>query len=276
MTMSNRETPIDPRGLAYPVLVRGLVARYGTQTVLNGVDFAAPSGLITVILGGSGCGKSTLLRHALGLMAPAEGTVRLFGHDLFSLADDELRAVRSRIGVLFQSGALFSSLTVGENVAMVIREHSRLPEPVIRQMVRMKLALVGMEDAVTKYPEELSGGMRKRAALARAMAVDPAVLMCDEPSAGLDPIVAAGLDELLLELKSQFGMTIVVVTHELESVRRIADTLVMLDAGRVLASGTLEEMQRSPQQLVRDFFTRTPRAPSGRSSSLWNAVRGGA
>ncbi|MCU0662027.1 MAG: ATP-binding cassette domain-containing protein [Myxococcota bacterium] len=274
--MSEHHKPQDVSDDADPVLVQGLVARYGSQTVLDGVDFAAPRGLITVILGGSGCGKSTLLRHALGLMEPEAGTVRLLGCDLFSLNDDELRSVRSRIGVLFQSGALFSSLTVGENVALVIREQSQLPEPVVRQMVRMKLALVGLENAVTKYPEELSGGMRKRAALARAMAMDPEVLMCDEPSAGLDPIVAAGLDELLLDLKAQFGMTIVVVTHELESVRKIADRVVMLEAGRVLASGTIDEVRDSREQVVRDFFSRTPRAAAGRGASLWTASRGGA
>lgn len=269
-----QQPPVDPATNRYPVMVRGLVARYGTQTVLRGVDFFAERGLITVILGGSGCGKSTLLRHALGLMTPAEGEVRLFGQDILALHDDELRQVRSRIGVLFQSGALFSSLTVGENVAMVIRENSRLPEAVVRQLVRLKLALVGLEGAVTKYPEELSGGMRKRAALARAMAVDPEVLMCDEPSAGLDPIVAAGLDELLLELKFQFGMTIVVVTHELESVRKIADRVVMLEAGQVLASGTLDEVRGSSEPLVRDFFSRTHRAAAGRALSLWAAAGG--
>lgn len=256
----------------HPVEVEGLVARYGTQTVLDGVDFIAERGLITVVLGGSGCGKSTLLRHALGLLEPAAGTVRLLGRELASLRDTELREVRSHIGVLFQGGALFSSMTVGENVAMVIKETSSVPYPVVAQMVRMKLALVGLEDAMAKYPDELSGGMRKRAALARSIAVDPEILFCDEPSAGLDPIVAAGLDDLLLNLKKLYGMTIVVVTHELASVSKIADRVVMLDDGRVVARGTLEQVMASPNPMVQDFFARAPRSVRESSASLWSVM----
>jgi phospholipid/cholesterol/gamma-HCH transport system ATP-binding protein len=262
----------DRSGSRHPVEVEGLVARYGAQTVLDGVDFIARRGLITVVLGGSGCGKSTLLRHALGLLAPAAGTVRLLGRELSTLRDTELREVRSRIGVLFQGGALFSSMTVGENVAMVIRETSSVPEPIVTQMVRLKLAQVGLEDAVTKYPEELSGGMRKRAALARAIAVDPEILFCDEPSAGLDPIVAAGLDELLLNLKALFGMTIVVVTHELASVRMIADEVVMLDEGRVIAQGSLAQVTASAHPVVQDFFARAPRSVRESGASLWSVM----
>jgi len=258
-----------PTASGHPVEVEGLVARYGEETVLDGVDFRAGRGLVTVVLGGSGCGKSTLLRHTLGLLSPAAGTIRLLGRELSTLRDAELRDLRSRVGVLFQGGALFSSMTVGENVAMVIRETTSVPEPVVAQMVRMKLALVGLEDAVAKHPEELSGGMRKRAALARAIAVDPEILLCDEPSAGLDPIVAAELDDLLLNLKRLFGMTIVVVTHELASVRKIADWIVMLDAGRVIARGTPEQVMGSPHPLVRDFFARTPRGARASGASLW-------
>jgi len=256
------------------VEVRGLVAVYGAETVLDGVDFTAEQGLITVILGGSGCGKSTLLRHALGLLRPAAGEVRLFGRSLGAMGEGELRAIRSRIGVLFQGGALFSSMTVGENVAMAIRETSDVPEPIIGQIVRMKLAQVGMEEAITKYPEELSGGMRKRAALARAIAVDPEVLFCDEPSAGLDPIVAAGLDELLLHLKALYGITMVVVTHDLDSVRKIADKVVMLDAGQVLARGTLAEVEASEHPIVRDYFARIPSAGRTGARSLWSIMEG--
>lgn len=254
------------------VETRGLVAAYGDETVLQGVDFAAGRGRITVILGGSGCGKSTLLRHALGLQRPAAGSVRLFGRELGELRDAELRAVRARIGVLFQGGALFSSMTVGENVAFPIAEGGDVPAPVISQIVRMKLAQVGLEDAVTKYPEELSGGMRKRAALARAIAVDPEILFCDEPSAGLDPIVAAGLDQLLLDLKALYGITVVVVTHDLDSVRKIADRVVMLHGGRVLAEGTLAEVEASPHPIVRDYFARAPdveRGGRGTLRALW-------
>jgi phospholipid/cholesterol/gamma-HCH transport system ATP-binding protein len=256
------------------VEVRGLVATYGDQIVLDHVDFAAERGLITVVLGGSGCGKSTLLRHALGLMAPAAGEVRLFGRELVALGEAELRSIRSRIGVLFQGGALFSSMTVGENVAIAIRETAEVPEPVIAQLVRMKLAQVGMEDAIAKYPEELSGGMRKRAALARAIAVDPEILFCDEPSAGLDPIVAAGLDELLLHLKALYGITMVVVTHDLDSVRKIADRVVMLEAGRVIARGTLAEVEASRHPVVRDYFARFPGAARTGGRSLWSLMEG--
>ena len=254
------------------VETRGLVAGYGDETVLDGVDFAAERGLITVILGGSGCGKSTLLRHALGLHRPIAGSVRLFGRELAELDDAALKEIRTRIGVLFQGGALFSSMTVGENVAMPIRESSRVPEPVVAQIVRMKLAQVGLEDAITKYPEELSGGMRKRAALARAIAVDPEILFCDEPSAGLDPIVSAGLDQLLLDLKALYGITIVVVTHDLDSVRKIADRVVMLHAGHVIAAGTLAEVEASGHPHVRDYFARAPsveRGGRGTLRALW-------
>jgi phospholipid/cholesterol/gamma-HCH transport system ATP-binding protein len=250
------------------VETRGLVAAYGEERVLDGVDFAAERGRITVILGGSGCGKSTLLRHALGLRRPVAGSVRLFGRELAELRDAELKEIRMRIGVLFQGGALFSSMTVGENVAMPIRENARVPEPVVSQLVRMKLAQVGLEDAITKHPEELSGGMRKRAALARAIAADPEILFCDEPSAGLDPIVAAGLDQLLLDLRALYGITIVVVTHDLDSVRKIADRVVMLHAGKVIAEGSLAEVEGSRHPLVRDYFARAPRVERGGRGTL--------
>jgi phospholipid/cholesterol/gamma-HCH transport system ATP-binding protein len=165
-------------------------------------------------------------------------------------------------------------MTVGENVAMAIRETSSVPEPIIAQIVRMKLSQVGMEDAITKYPEELSGGMRKRAALARAIAVDPEILFCDEPSAGLDPIVAAGLDELLLDLKALYKITMVIVTHDLDSVRKIADKVVMLEAGRVIARGTLAEVEASSHPIVRDYFARVPSAGRAGARSLWSIMEG--
>ncbi len=258
----------------WPVEVRGLQASYGDRVVLHNVDFVAHPGQITVVLGGSGCGKSTLLKHSLGLLKPDAGTVKLLGMEMKSLSDKDLQALRSRIGVLFQGGALFSSMTVGENVAMVIRETTQLPEPIVSQMVRMKLSLVRMEDAITKYPEELSGGMRKRAALARSIAVDPDILFCDEPSAGLDPIVASELDELLLSLKALYGMTIVVVTHELESVKKIADYVVMLDAGNVIAAGTLHDVMGSKDPIVQDFFRRIPRTDKRNTESLLSVIKG--
>jgi phospholipid/cholesterol/gamma-HCH transport system ATP-binding protein len=259
----------------WPVEVRGLTASYGDQVVLRDVDFVAHPAQITVVLGGSGSGKSTLLKHTLGLLEPDTGTVKLLGREISEQSESELTALRSRIGVLFQGGALFSSMTVGENVAMVIRETTDLPEEVVTQMVRMKLSLVRMEDAITKYPEELSGGMRKRAALARAIAVDPDILFCDEPSAGLDPIVACELDELLLSLKELFQMTLVIVTHELESVKKIADRVVMLEDGKVIAGGTLAQVMSDNHPTVVDFFGRISRSDRAASPSLLSVIKGG-
>jgi len=258
-----------------PVEVRGLVADYGEQRVLDMVDFVARPGLVTVVLGGSGCGKTTLLRHALGLRQPSSGTVSLFGVDLATLSDEELARLRSRIGVLFQNGALFTSMTVGENIAFAIRERASLPEAIVRQMVRLKLSLVGLEPAIDKLPEQLSAGMRKRAALARALASDPEVLFCDEPSAGLDPIRASELDELLLRIRDLFDMTVVVVTHELESIKKIADRVVMLDAGRVIIEGPLDHVLRSDDPRVRDFFNRVSRRDERTHSALYSVFSGG-
>lgn len=260
----------DTARASCPVQARGLVARYGKETVLDGVDFDAPHGKITAVLGGSGSGKSTLLRCILGLLSPAGGAVRIFGEDITAISSDELTAIRSRLGVLFQNGALFSSMTVGENVAMAIREATALPEDVIDQMVRMKLSLVDLEPAIHKYPEALSGGMKKRAALARAIAADPEILFCDEPTAGLDPVVAAELDELLLNLRDLFDMTMVVVTHELASIETIADQVVMLAGGGVLAAGGLDEVSQSDDTEVRHFFDRMPHGREERRRSLLN------
>ncbi len=255
-----------------PVQAAGLVASYGQGTVLDGVDFTAHRGLINVVLGGSGCGKSTLLRNILGLIKPVAGSVRLFGVEIGDLSEQDLKIVRSHIGVVFQNGALFTSMTVGENIATVLQEHTRLPEEVVAQLVRMKLAMVGLEHAVTKFPEELSGGMRKRAALARAMALDPKVLFCDEPSAGLDPVTASELDDLLLNLKELFDMTIVAITHELQSIQKIADRVMMLDAGKVVAEGTLEEVMRSEDVRVHDFFHRVAHTKEREARSLLSSI----
>jgi phospholipid/cholesterol/gamma-HCH transport system ATP-binding protein len=253
-----------------PVEVCGLIASYGDKIVLEGVDFTAHPHQITVILGGSGCGKSTLLRHILGLLPHGQGEVRLFGTRLDEVSEAGLKNIRTRIGVLFQNGALFTSMSIGENIALVLREKGDLPEELIPQLVRMKLAQVGLEDALQKHPDELSGGMRKRAALARALALDPQILFCDEPSAGLDPVVAAELDDLLLRLRDIFHMTIVVVTHDLDSIRRIADRVVMLHAGRVIAAGTLAEVQANANPLVSDFFGRRPRDTEATGGSLYS------
>jgi len=238
------------------VEVRGLVARYGERTVLDGVDMRVQPGEVRVILGGSGCGKSTLLKHCIGLLEPAGGSIELLGEDLLRLEGPPRQRHLTRIGVLFQYGAMLGSITVGENVALALKEHTDLPAEVIQEMVRMKLALVELAHAEHLYSGELSGGMRKRAALARAMALDPEVIFCDEPSAGLDPLTSAELDELLLRLKTRFGMAIVVVTHELASIETISDRITMLSAGKVIADGPLPEVKQVDHPEVRAFFGR--------------------
>ncbi len=252
----------------YNIVVDKLVARYGERTVLNGVDMKVRPREVRVILGGSGCGKSTLLKHIIGLATPADGTVELLGVNLVEADEPEKDAVLSRIGMLFQGGALLNALTIHENVALPIAEKTNLPREVIDEMVAMKLALVGLSHAHELTPPELSGGMKKRAALARAMAMDPAVLFADEPSAGLDPITGAALDELLISLKNQFNMSLVVVTHELASVETIADQITMLDKGHVIAEGTLDEVKASPHPMVQSFFGRQGEGEAERRSVL--------
>ncbi len=259
---------------AATVVVRNLVARYGELTVLDGVDVQVAPGEVHVILGGSGCGKSTLLKHMIGLYRPAGGQVELLGVDLVEADEPKRDAVLTRIGMLFQGGALLNSMSVHENVALPIVERTGLPRHLVDEMVRMKLALVDLAGRGHLTPPELSGGMKKRAALARAIATDPAVLFCDEPGAGLDPITAAALDELLLGLKERFGMSLVVVTHELESIRRIADRITMLDAGKVIASGTLEQVQAADHPMVSAFFERRQPDEQGGGDML-SALMGG-
>lgn len=248
--------------------IKNLVARYGDRTVLDGVDLDVVPGEVHVILGGSGCGKSTLLKHAVGLLHPTAGEVRLLGVDLAAADEPERNAVLARIGMLFQGGALLNSLTIHENVALPIKERTNLPDALIDEMVRMKLGLVSMSNAGALTPPQLSGGMKKRAALARAMATDPEILFCDEPSAGLDPITSAALDQLLLGLRDRFRMSLVVVTHELESIRAISDRVTMLDKGKVIARGTLAEVQATDHPMVRAFFDRETEREARRTNVL--------
>jgi len=244
------------RGAA--IEVQALVTQYGTRRILDQVSFAVPAGKITVILGGSGSGKSTLLRHMVALQQPTAGRILIQGQDLARLDRAGLTTLRTRMGILFQSGALFNSMTVGENVALPLREHTRLEDSTIQIMMRIKLQLVGLSGFEGFMPAQLSGGMRKRAGLARAMAMDPQILFFDEPSAGLDPTTAAGLDELILKLKQTFRMTIVVVTHELPSLFAIADFVVMLLGGRVAFAGDLAALRECSDRRVQDFLARRP------------------
>jgi len=239
--------------------VHGLEAWYGRRRILHGVDFRVMPGEIRVIMGGSGSGKSTLLRHLLGLQRPIAGTVKLLGIDVGRASAAERLALRRQLGVSFQGGALFTSMTVGENVALPLREHTRLDENTIRIMSRLKLEVVNLGGFQDLMPSQLSGGMIKRAALARAIVMDPKLLFFDEPSAGLDPVVSAELDELILQLRDAMRMTIVVVTHELESAFKIADTITVLDQGHVLLTGSVDEVRNSDQQRIQDLLNRRPR-----------------
>lgn len=248
---------------ASAIEVQSLHKSFGEAEVLRGVDLSITAGETLVILGGSGSGKSTLLRCMVGLERPDEGSISVLGSDMFAAPERELAELRQRIGMAFQSGALFGSMTVGENVDLPLREFTRLPESTRRIIVHIKLALVGLEGTESKHPSELSGGMRKRAAFARAMALDPEVLFCDEPSAGLDPVTSAELDELLVELKEVFGITLVVVTHELESAFTIADRIALIHKGQVLITGTPDEVRSCPDPIVRGFLNRRPEHRDG-------------
>jgi len=239
--------------------VERLEALYGRRRMLDGVDMRVDPGEIRVIMGGSGSGKSTLLWHILGLRRPSGGRVRLLGRDTAKLGFRDWQDVRREMGVSFQGGALFTSMTVGENVAMPLRELTRLDENTIRIMSRMKLELVNLGGFQDLMPAELSGGMVKRAGLARATVMDPKLLFFDEPSAGLDPSVSAELDELILKLRDAMGMTIVVVTHELDSVFRIADRISVLDRGRMAFTGAPEDVWHAENPAVQDLLNRRPR-----------------
>jgi phospholipid/cholesterol/gamma-HCH transport system ATP-binding protein len=238
--------------------VIGLVTHYGDREILKNISISIPRGMTTVILGGSGCGKSTLLKHLIGLLKPTKGKILINGKDITLMKEEELNEVRKKTGVLFQGAALLNSMTLSDNVALPMREHTKLKESTMQIMVRMKLDLVDLSGFEDFYPSQLSGGMKKRAGLARAMALDPEFLFFDEPSAGLDPVTAAGLDELILRLKDVFKMTIIVVTHELPSVFTIADYVIMLDAGEVIFSGTLDELRASDNPRIRMFLERKP------------------
>jgi len=252
--MAQRE-PRD-RSDAPLIEVRDLVAHYGAREILHGVSFDVRRGEIMVIMGGSGSGKSTLLRHLLGLERPTAGRIRVLGSEITRMSERERNALSRRIGVAFQGGALMSSMTVGENVMLPLREHTRLDRGTMEIMMRLKLEIVNLAGFEHLLPAELSGGMIKRAAFARAIAMDPEILFCDEPSAGLDPVVSSALDELILRLRDALGTTIVVVTHELESAFRIADRIIVLDRGEILAVGSREQVRGSHDPRVQNLLQR--------------------
>jgi len=245
-----------PASSAPVIEVRDLVAHYGEREILHGVSFAVERGEIRVIMGGSGSGKSTLLRRLLGLEPPSSGSIRVLGQEITRMSELELYELSRRIGVAFQGGALFSSMSVGENVMLPLREHTRLDRGTMEIMMRLKLEVVNLAGFEHLLPSELSGGMVKRAAFARAIIMDPAILFCDEPSAGLDPVVSSALDELILRLRDALGTTIVVVTHELESAFRIADRITVLDRGEILVEGTVAQVRESPNPRVQNLLHR--------------------
>ena len=249
------------------IKVRDLVCRFGDQTVLDGVNIDVFDGEVLVIMGGSGSGKSTLLRHMIGTYIPDGGTVEIFGDNLGTLDDDGMNRVRRQFGILFQSSALYNSMSVADNVALSLREHTDLDPDIIEFIVKIKLEQVNLRDAADKYPSQISGGMKKRAGLARALALDPKLLFYDEPSAGLDPVTSATIDQLIIDLAKKAGATSVVVTHEMDSAFVIADRMAMLDKGKMLMVDNrevFEELRDWPienihelderQQLIRQFL----------------------
>jgi len=226
------------------IQIKDLVRRFGTQTVLDGINLDVHHGETMVIMGGSGCGKSTLLRHMIGSLQPTSGSISLLGERLEDQDEQGLDLLRLKFGILFQSGALFNSMSVFENVALPLREHTNLDVATIEIMTKIKLELVGLREHGNKFPSQLSGGMKKRAGLARALALDPRILFYDEPSAGLDPVTSAEIDQLMLGLTKKLGVTSVVVTHEMDSAFTIADRMAMLDKGRVLKVGARDDFDR--------------------------------
>jgi phospholipid/cholesterol/gamma-HCH transport system ATP-binding protein len=248
------------------IAVENLVVRYGDRTVLDGISFEVRQGDIFVILGGSGSGKTTLLRTLVGLKRPSAGRILFHGEDFTAMSEGERIELRKKMGMSFQGSALLKSISLADNVALPLREHTALEESTIDIMTRIKLELVGLGGFENYLPSELSGGMKKRAGIARAMAMDPEIIFYDEPSAGLDPIVAAGIDELIRKMQETFKLTSVVVTHEMESVKLIADSVCMLKSGQVVGVGTLDELERSDHPYIQQFFARRPDDETGDSS----------
>ena len=238
--------------------VSNLITHYGSRMILKGVSLDVREGEIMAIMGGSGSGKSTLLRHLMALERHTSGTIRILGEDIGRLGERELVELRKKTGVAFQGGALFSSMTVGENIMLPLYEHTDLDRKTMEIMARMKLEVVNLAGFENLMPSELSGGMIKRAAMARAIVMDPKILFCDEPSAGLDPAVSSALDDLILRLRDAMGMSVVVVTHELESIFKIADRVTVLDQGKILFIGTIAELRADPSERIQNLLNRRP------------------
>lgn len=269
-----------PAAMPAPELVidaRGIVTRFGKQVVHNGLDLQIRRGDLVAMIGGSGTGKSVLLREIIGLHRPDSGSVNLLGTDVWTASPDMLAAVRRRFGMMFQEGALFSSLTVAANVATPLREHFSLPEDLLDELVRLRLALAGLPpDAAGKMPSQLSGGMVKRAAIARAIALEPEVLFLDEPTSGLDPITARAFDKLLTFLNRDLGITVLLVTHDLDSLVGIARRIVVLGQGRVIADGSLAEITAVDDPWIQSYFSSRASLPAPHPTKTENSPHDGA
>lgn len=254
-TANTQETSAEKTAPAPPhIEVAGLTRSFDDRKVLDGISFKVKRGETCVILGGSGCGKSTLLRHIIGSLKPDAGKIHLMGKEITHMPETEFAEVRKRFGMLFQGSALLNSITVGENVALPLQEHTSLSPDIIDIMCKMKTSMVGLTGFEHLMPSQISGGMKKRVALARAIAMDPEILFCDEPTAGLDPIMTAVVDVLINDLCKKLGMTAVVVTHDMASVYRIADHIVMLNKGKVVFEGTADEIRACSDPLVKQFI----------------------
>jgi len=262
----NSPNPESPSEADEPVIeVRDLVRKFGNRTVLNGITFSVRKGETMIIMGGSGCGKSTLLRHIIGSLQPTSGSIKIFGKETTTLPRDEFERLRLRFGMNFQFGALLQSLTVGENVALPLMENSKVDPEIVDLVVKMKLELVGLTGFEHLKPAEISGGMRKRVGLARAVALDPELLFSDEPTSGLDPIMTAVIDQLTLDLTRKLQMTAVVVTHDMSSAFRIGTRMIALGAGKragtIIAQGTPDEIRNHPDPEVQQFINGEPDGP---------------
>ena len=261
---ASTQAPIGAADTTPAIRVRGIVNRFGTHTVHDGVDLDIHAGEVIGVIGPSGCGKSVLLRAIVGLRPPQAGTIEIFGRDIGRLSDQQRRLEERNWGVMFQDGALFSNLTVLENVMVPLREHVDMPMELMRELADMKIRMAGLESSAGgKFPSDLSGGMRKRAALARALVLDPRLLFLDEPTAGLDPITAGRFDALVRELQQAMGLTVFLVTHDLDTLAATCDRIAVLGGKKLLAVGTMDELRQNPDEWIQEYFS----GPRGRAAA---------